>query len=192
MLRIKAGEVLEQPAEEARRALLEGKIDAMLFVGGKPVPLFDALTTSQDPQIVAGREQLHFLPLDDPRMLAEYTAAEITPTDYGFMAKPVPTIAVTAVLMSYDFSSKQTAYGRARCAGIANIVRSLRENITWLRKYGHTKWNEVTLREHVGLWKRDACAKFRQVVVDLRDAAEHGEAASTAGRQVSAGRAPAR
>src|SRR5580704_2665131 len=56
-------------------AVLKGDIDAVIFVGGKPVRLFknlEDLTLPENQKYAPMLEKVHFLPLDSPKMLEEY------------------------------------------------------------------------------------------------------------------------
>ena len=102
---------------------------------------------------------MHFVPLNDPRILREYQLAQIGPTDYEWLSSNVPTIAVKAVLMSFDFSGKRSPYFTQRCQQLAKLGQVLRANLSTLRQTGHPKWKEVNLDEKVGAWPLDSCSR---------------------------------
>ena len=142
-------------------AVLNDQADAIIFVGGKPVRMFknmEEIATIKDGPDAGKLDQVHFVALDDPRLLKEYAKSTITQYDYSFVKEPVPTIAVTAILMSYDFSPKDNSYRRSQCDDIAKLSRAIRENIGELAAKGHPKWKEVNLSGDVGFWKKDDCA----------------------------------
>ncbi len=152
-----------EPAE-GLTMLLTGKTDAMFYVGGKPLKLFRNL---EDVAKVSSKEggenpveQIHLVPLNDPKMLKEYKAAEITPADYSFVKENVPTIGVTAVLMSFDFANYGTEYAKKRCAEIGKVANIINANLTDLRETGHAKWKEVNPETDIKFWQKDACAKL--------------------------------
>ena len=113
-------------------------------------------------------EAVHFVPLDDPKMLKEYAVSEITSADYNWFDNAVPTIAVKAALISFDFSKKHTPYYRKRCEELAQLGKIIRENIEALRKTGHPKWKEVNLDEKTGIWKPDSCSAVQSHTPDKR------------------------
>lgn len=129
----------------------------MFYVAGKPTKQFLNLNEvkTRYPQLI---ENVHFVPLEHPRMLQEYVRSQINSRDYAWFGKTIPTIAVKAVLITYDFSAKDTSYYQMRCEQLALVARAIRENLGTLRKQGHAKWKEVNLDEQVGFWERDPCS----------------------------------
>jgi TRAP-type uncharacterized transport system substrate-binding protein len=128
-------------------AVLDDEADAMVFVGGKPVKMFknmEALESIKQGPNAGKIDQVHFLPLNDARLLKEY--------------KPATTIAVTAVLVSYDYTMKNESYYHQQCHNMAKLAGALQDNLGYLRAHGHPKWKEVDLSADVGLWKRDDCS----------------------------------
>jgi hypothetical protein len=87
-------------------------------------------------------------------MLEEYKPAEITKADYNFVQDTVPTIAVQAVLVSYDFSQG----GKKHCETLTKLAKTIRTALPQLKEKGHPKWREVNLDADSGIWKRDPCA----------------------------------
>jgi uncharacterized protein len=70
-------------------------------------------------------------------------------------------VAVKAVLISYDFSSRRTPYYRKRCEQLSQLRRLVRDNVAELKQSGHPKWKEVDLDEAIGIWERDPCSHSR-------------------------------
>lgn len=139
-------------------AVLKGELDAVVFVGGKPVRLFknlEDLTLPENQKYAAMLEQVHFLPMDNAKMLEEYKPATITKADYNFVGDDVPTIAVQAVMVSYDFTRNGN---RRRCDKLGLLAKVLRKDLPHLAEKGHPKWKEVNLDAHAGQWKKDSCA----------------------------------
>jgi len=148
-------------------AVLKDEADAVIFVGGKPVRLFknlEELRNAKNERYTDMLSQVHFLPLNEPKMLEEYKPAEITPQDYNFVAESVPTIAVTAVLVAYDFSAAGKHYNKERCTQLRQIGDAIRGNLPALVKNGHPKWQEVKPDADVGIWKKDTCAWPAEIV----------------------------
>lgn len=142
-------------------AVLQGKADAMIFVGGKPVKLFKnmeklAQKGGNAKTMLSG---VHFLPLTDLKILKEYAAASIDPKDYAFVSEPVPTVSVSSVLVSYDFSEGDDGYDQRRCEQIGKLAQSVEQKFGWLKSKGHAKWKEVDLNAGVTAWQRDDCAQ---------------------------------
>jgi TRAP transporter TAXI family solute receptor len=160
MLGITPGETLYLPPKEAAVAVLKGEADAMIYVAGKPVKLFTALgDLKEQPEFAPLFEKVHFVPLEDTLMLREYGASTIGPADYPWLTDLTPTIAVKAVLMSFDFSSKRSPYFQQRCEELAKIGKAIRGGIEQLKQSGHPKWKEVDLEADVGTWQRDTCSR---------------------------------
>jgi len=139
-------------------AVLKGDVDAVVFVGGKPVRLFknlEDLSLPENRKYEGMLDQVHFLPLDDPKMLEEYKPAEITHDDYSFVEQKVPTIAVQAVMISYDFSQSDN---KSRCEKLGRLAKAIRNAMPQLKEKGHPKWKEVNLDADSGIWKKDSCA----------------------------------
>jgi TRAP transporter TAXI family solute receptor len=167
LIDIKPAERLELPPPEGASAVLRGKADAMVYVGGKPVKLF---TTFQElrkhPQFAPLVQAVHFVPLTQQSMHQEYAAATIGPDDYAWLNETIPTVAVKAVLISFDFSSRSTPYYQKRCEQLAKLGMVIRADFTQrshssnsLQRAGHPKWREVDLNQDLGIWKRDDCSQ---------------------------------
>ena len=146
---------------DALIAVLEGKIDALIYVAGKPVKLFSKLELLyQNPDYRPLIEQVHFLPLNDSKMLRKYyVESRIMPSDYSWLKEQTPTIAVKALLVSYDFSTHQSPYYESRCRQIGRLAGIIRENFNYLKENGHEKWKAVDLDAEIGSWKQDACSQ---------------------------------
>lgn len=139
-------------------SVLKGELDAVIFVGGKPVRLFknlEDLTLPENQKYAGMLDQVHFVPMDDARMLEEYKPATITKADYAFVRDDVPTIAVQAVMVSYDLSQKQN---KRRCDKLGLMMKVLRKNLPSLAEKGHPKWKETNLDADTGSWQKDSCA----------------------------------
>lgn len=139
-------------------AVLKGEIDAVIFVGGKPVRLFknlEDLRLPENKKYSMMLEQVHFVPMDDPRLLKEYKPATITPEDYDFVYDSVPTVAVPAMMISFDFSKQKN---RRRCDKIKLLSKLLRKALPELQKTGHPKWKDVDFDLDTVGWERDECA----------------------------------
>lgn len=160
MMGIKPAQTLNSPPLQAVTAVLKGEADAMFYVAGKPVSLFTKVgNLINQPEFAAMLANVHFVPLDDPRMLKEYQPAKVGHADYEWLVGEVPTIAVKAVLMSFDFSGKQSSYFAQRCQQLAKLGSAIRANIGQLRQTGHPKWKEVNLDDKVGVWTEDTCSR---------------------------------
>jgi len=143
MMGIEASEQLNLPPAAGATAVLTNQADAMFYVAGKPVKLFTSMEQFKDiPKYRELAEHVHIVPLNDPEMLREYLPASLGPDDYSWIEKETPTIAVKAVLVGFDFTSKSNDYYLRRCK----------------------EWKEVDLDAEIGLWKRDKCANTELIV----------------------------
>jgi uncharacterized protein len=169
-VKVRPAERIELPPPEAVHAVLRGEADAMFYVAGKPVKLFTAVGQLQkEPQYANLVEEVHFVPLSHEGLLREYAASSIGPGDYDWVAEMVPTVAVKAVLISYDFSSRRTPYYRKRCEQLSQLGRVVRANVAGLKQTGHPKWKEVDLEDAIGIWERDPCSYSRQRAPETGD-----------------------
>ena len=153
-----AEELNLNPVDGAKEILL-GNADAMFYVAGKPVKLFKNLEkVFANKEFTELADNVHMVPLTDEKMLGEYVAAELTNEDYNWLEGSVTTIAVKAMLIGFDFSTKRNSYYKKRCNEFQKLGNAIRNNIDELRAEGHPKWNQVNLDEEVGLWERDTCS----------------------------------
>ncbi|MDH3598814.1 MAG: TAXI family TRAP transporter solute-binding subunit [Candidatus Tectomicrobia bacterium] len=161
LLQLEPAEVIDDLAPpEAVYAVLIGKADAMFYVAGKPVTLFTNMQDlAQDPRYTDLLQNVHFVPLQEAQLLKTYSAASIGPDDYAWLSNTVPTIAIKAVLISFDFSQGQTPYSRTRCAQLATLSRALYQHLDALQRTGHPKWKEVDLTRRISIWRRDTCSQ---------------------------------
>ena len=158
MMNVTPEESRKIPSAQAVVAVLKGELDAAIFVGGKPVRLFknlEDLSLPENQKFATMLEQVHFVPLDDPRMLEEYKPAEITRADYKFVRERVPTVSVEAVLVDFDFVQDSN---KKRCETLGHLTQAIRAQLPVLKEKGHPKWKEVNLDGDGGLWKKDGCA----------------------------------
>jgi TRAP transporter TAXI family solute receptor len=159
MVGIEPGERLYMNPAAGATAVLTGSADAMFYVAGKPVKLFTNIEQlANNPKYQELIKEVHMVPLNDPKMLQEYANASLGPADYSWMAEEIPTIAVKALLVGFDFSSRKTPYYSKRCNELRILGDAVRSNIDELRRSGHPKWSEVNLDEDIGLWQRDRCS----------------------------------
>lgn len=159
MMNLTPGEQKKIPAAQGVVMVLKGEIDAVIFVGGKPVRFFknlEDLTLPENQKYAPMLASVHFIPMDSAKMLEEYKPAEISQEDYGFVTQKVPTISVQAILVSSDFARGKD---KKHCETLARLVKKIREDLPTLRQPPHhPKWKEVNLDANIGIWKKDVCA----------------------------------
>jgi TRAP transporter TAXI family solute receptor len=157
IMNVTPAEILKVSPAQGVVAVLKGEIDAAVFVGGKPVRLFknlEDLTLPENQKYAEMMQKVHFIPMDSAKMLEEYKPAKITHDDYSFVKEDVPTIAVPAILVSYDFSEGANT---KRCEQLSNLATAIRASLANLKATGHPKWKEVDLDAKINNWKKDTC-----------------------------------
>jgi uncharacterized protein len=160
MVNVKPAERIELPPPEGVSAVLTGQADAMFYVVGKPAKLFTAMLDLQkDPRYAQLAKDIHLVPLTHDAMVREYGASSIGPNDYAWLSENVATVAVKAVLISFDFSTRKNPYYRQRCEELGKLGQTIRGNFAELQRTGHPKWREVDLDQEIGIWKRDTCSQ---------------------------------
>jgi hypothetical protein len=100
-----------------------------------------------------------FASLTHPAMLQEYLASTIGPSDYPWLDETISTVAVKAMLISFNFSSRKNAYYQQRCGEISKLGAAIQANFAELQRTGHPKWRDVDLGQEIGIWHRDACSQ---------------------------------
>ena len=160
MTGVEPGEIKHMKPKRAAREVVIGGVDAMIFVGGKPVPFFvDMEDLRNNPVYMDMFDHVHFITLDHPAVLKEYEAATITRADYPWMPDDVKTVTVKAALISYDFSNPANTYHAKRCKQIRKLGDTMRQELPKLRQNGHAKWQEVNLDAGIGIWQLDRCSR---------------------------------
>jgi uncharacterized protein len=129
---------------EALAELKAGRIDAMFYVAGRPVKLF-----TED---VAEGEGLKLVPITNKSITEFYPKADIPPQTYPWQPQSVETVAVKAVLVSFDFRRKD-------CDLVGKFAKALSDNMDWLAKNGHPKWKAVDLNYPLKGWEQYDCVK---------------------------------
>lgn len=151
-------EVRKISPEEGIVEVLKGELDAVIFVGGKPVKMFknmEDLSKPENQKFALLLHNVHFLPLSSAKFYEEYEPTEITPQDYSFVTSTVPTIAVQAALVSFDPPAKNK--NDKRCETLKKFAAAIRSGLPALKTSGHPKWKEVNLSGDVLGWAKDSC-----------------------------------
>lgn len=128
----------------AMAKLREGTIDALVFVGGKPVTLL---------REVSEEDKLELLPIPAGKVQGAYLAGTLTSESYPNLIKPgeeVPTVAVGAVMAAYKWPSNHPRHTK-----VERFVDRFFKNLDELKQPPfHQKWKEVDLRSKVPGWQR--------------------------------------
>jgi TRAP transporter TAXI family solute receptor len=132
--------------DEALAALKAGHIDAMFYVAGYPVKLLSEGVTDAD--------GLALIPITNKSITEFYTRAEIPAATYPWQPQVLNTVAVKAVMISFDFRRKD-------CDVIGQFAQAISTNLSWLAKNGHPKWKSVDLDAPLKGWEQyDCVAKY--------------------------------
>jgi TRAP transporter TAXI family solute receptor len=153
-------EIKKISPEEGVVEVLQGDIDAVILVGGKPLKIFqnmEDLSKPENQKFALLLHNVHFLPLNNARFYEEYEPTEITPGDYSFVKSIIPTIAVQAVLVSYDPPGKPDKAQKERCETLKRFAGVIRGGLPALQQAGHPKWKEVNLSANSVGWAKDGC-----------------------------------
>jgi len=129
---------------EALAALKAGRIDAMFYVAGSPVKLLSEGVTEAD--------KLALIPISNKNITEFYPSVEIPARTYPWQAQVVPTVAVKAVLISFDFR-------RGDCDNVGRFAQLVSANRGWLVRNGHPKWKAVDLDAPLKGWEQYDCVK---------------------------------
>ncbi len=139
---VKPRDIVPIGTDEALAQLKQGRIDAMFYVAGIPVKLFSEAVKPED--------KLVLVPIANKSIQEFYPAVQIPPNTYGWQDQAINTVAVKAVLVSYDFRGNT-------CDHVGKLAKSLYENLEWLRTNGHPKWKSVDLNASVKGWEQYDC-----------------------------------
>ena len=141
---VRPREMVTIDTEEAVAQLKAGTIDAMFYVAGAPVRLFT--------DAVSAADGLTLVPIANKSIREFYTEAEIPARTYPWQTAAVPTVAVKAVLISFDFR-------RADCDNVGRFARLVADNRAWLVANGHPKWKSVDLDAALRGWEQYDCVR---------------------------------
>lgn len=137
-------EVLTLDHETALDKLLQGEIDAMVRVVGKPWD--HAANLSLDTPV-------HLLPIPSASIQGAYVPSGLASTDYPNLIEPgstIDTIAVVAVMAAYNWPD-----GHPRRRRVENFVERFDTNFAKLLKPRfHPKWHEVNRDLDIPGWQR--------------------------------------
>jgi hypothetical protein len=137
------GEMLATDGGEALAQLKAGRIDAMVSVIGRPVARF---------RDIKPEDGLALLPITTPAILDTYEVVEIPAGTYGWQTAPVSTVAVKAVLVTYEVN-------RRDCDTIGRVAQHVAAGMDWLVKNGHPQWKRVDLERAVKGWEQYDCVR---------------------------------
>jgi len=137
---------------EAINELLNGQIKAIFHVAGYPVKCFKDIAQNSD---------LHLLPITSKKDLSSlYSSTRIPALTYGdWQKEDVETIAVKAVLITYDYNDEQSN----ACKQVGKLANKIYNNLDWLKENGHEKWKTVKFYDpqihSQNEWIQSVCVK---------------------------------
>ncbi len=150
--------------DHALNELKAGRVDAMFYVAGYPVKLFTDSVKEGD--------NLSLVQITNKSITEFYPGAEIPAGTYPWQPRPVPTVAVKAVLVSFDFQ-------RRDCDVVGQFAKVVADNMGWLTQNGHPKWKSVDLNFPLKGWEQYACVrKYLRKAEAPRPAARDGAPAN--------------
>jgi TRAP transporter TAXI family solute receptor len=129
---------------EALAQLKAGRIDAMVYVAAAPVQLLR--------NGVRAADGLALIPIVNKAVLESYAAAEIPANAYGWQPTPVSTVAVKAILVTFDFQGSE-------CERIGRFAQQVASGMDWLTKNGHPKWSAIDLDYRLAGWQQHECVQ---------------------------------
>ena len=129
---------------EALAELKAGRIDAMFYVAGFPVKLLKDDVTDKD--------GLELIPITNKSITEFYPRADIPANVYEWQKTPVNSVAVKAVLVSFDFRRKD-------CDNIGRFAQTIQKQMPWLLQNGHPKWKVVDLNYPLKGWEQYDCVR---------------------------------
>jgi TRAP transporter TAXI family solute receptor len=142
-------DITTHPEPIALERLRAGEIDALVFVGGKPLELI-AKVDRQEP--------LHLLAVPPERIEAAYLPSELTADAYPHLidpGDPVQTVAVGAVLAAYNWPDDHP-----RGRKLNRFIQRFFADFDRLQEPPfHPKWREVDLTAPVPGWQRTPAAE---------------------------------
>jgi len=129
---------------EALAELKAGRVDAMFYVAGYPVKLLK--------EDVAEKDGLELIPITNKSITEFYPRAEIPANAYEWQRTPVSSVAVKAVLVSFDFRRKD-------CDNVGRFAQTISRQMSWLLQNGHSKWKVVDLNYPLKGWEQYDCVR---------------------------------
>ncbi|HME62037.1 MAG TPA: TAXI family TRAP transporter solute-binding subunit [Candidatus Binatia bacterium] len=118
--------------DEAMKKMEQGNLDAVMFVGGAPVPFIGKLDS-----------KLHFVRLTaNPALEQIYLRTNVGKSQYSWAAADTETYAVPASLMGVD--KKEEKYA----AQMQKLVLSILNSADDLRASGHPKWKSSIIQTY--------------------------------------------
>jgi hypothetical protein len=137
-------EMVPIDTSEALAELKAGRIDAMFYVAGYPVKLLK--------DDVSEKDGLELIPIMNKSITEFYPRADIPANVYEWQRTALNTVAVKAVLVSFDFRRKD-------CDNVGRFAQTMSRQMNWLLQNGHPKWKVVDLNYPLKGWEQYDCVR---------------------------------
>jgi len=124
--------VSEEPFEEAVKKMEQGSLDAVIFVGGAPVPFIGKL---------GGKFSFVRLP-SNPVLEQIYLRTSLGKQVYGWAGADTETYAVPAAMMGLDKRDEKYV------TQVQQLVLTILNNREFLEAKGHPKWKSSIIRTY--------------------------------------------
>jgi uncharacterized protein len=124
--------VSEEPFEEAVKKMEQGALDAVIFVGGAPVPFIGKL---------GGKFQFVRLP-SNPALEQIYLRTSLGKNQYGWAGADTETYAVPSAIMGLD--KREEKY----VSQMQQLVLAVLNSSEYLNASGHPKWKSSIIRTY--------------------------------------------
>jgi uncharacterized protein len=124
--------VSEEPFEEAVKKMEQGALDAVIFVGGAPVPFIGKL---------GGKFQFVRLP-SNPALEQIYLRTSLGKNQYGWAGADTETYAVPSAMMGLDRRDEKYV------SQMQQLVLAVLNSSDYLNNSGHPKWKSSIIRTY--------------------------------------------
>jgi hypothetical protein len=101
---------------------------------------------------VQAEDNLALIPILDEAITGFYPQTTIPGQTYSWQKEDVSTVAVKAVLVSYNFRN-------ANCENVGRVGQLIYNNMEWLKENGHPKWHAVDLDFPLKGWQQYDCVQ---------------------------------
>jgi uncharacterized protein len=152
-------ELLALDHAQAVARLKAGDIDAMVYVAASPVNLLRERFTPAD--------DVALVPIVSKSILEAYDAVDLAANTYPWQPRPVTTVAVKAVLVSFELEG-------AACERLGQFAQHVVAGMDRLAKDGHPAWRRVDLGYELKGWTRSECVQPIDSTGSVQASPSHG------------------
>ena len=116
------------PFDKAIAKLNNRELDAVAIVAGYPIPFLQTLKS----------DNIHLIPVSTDALYNRYIITDIPAGTYPWQNKHVKTIAVKALLVTFDYDKKTK-----KCKMLSRFSDLIQDHLPELKENGHQKWHYV-------------------------------------------------